>query len=100
MSNRKKKLGKLKRGERRLVFSCMVFSISWLRCRLLSNEHMIITTLSKNTEWMLRNSMKFNRNNTNKRKKKLMNNSSVFSKLKRNSTNSTVLLSKSRNTMR
>jgi len=39
---------------------------------------MITITLYKNTEWMLRSNMRFSKSNTNKRKKRLMNNLKEF----------------------
>jgi hypothetical protein len=44
---------------------------------------MTTTILFKSTELMLRNSMKFFRNNTNRRKKRLMSNSRESSRLKK-----------------
>jgi hypothetical protein len=72
----------------------MEFSTSSQRCRPSSREPTTTSILFRDTELKLKSNMRFFKSNMRARKRRLMTNSREFSKLKRNSISSTVLLSK------
>ena len=97
---RKRKCAKSDSQEKKRVYSSMEFSTSLLGCRRHLSALTITTTSFRGIELKRNDRMKSFKDSTKARKKRLMSNSRGFSKPKRSSINSTVLLNKLKSTMK
>jgi len=81
---KKKKCARSDNRVKRQESSFTEYSTSWRACRRHLSARMITITLCNGTVLRLRDSMRFCRDNTKQRKRKLMSNSRGFSKLRKN----------------
>ena len=91
LERRKRKCARSDSQERKLVYNSMGCSTSLLGCRRHLSALTITITSFRGIEWKLNVRMKSFKGSTKARKKRLMNNSRGFSKLKRSSINLTAL---------